>query len=101
MPAPSFVLAAVAVGLASIAEPLSCVLLRGLRSPRAEQPCFTHGVGSRRLAGDGGGEWRQELAAKEEAGLFDHVIVNDDLDAAYDKLKALVLPELQRTGAGL
>ena len=39
---------------------------------------------------------REELAFGEEPGNFDVVIVNDDLEEAYKKLREFVLPEVRR-----
>eukprot|EP00961_Rhodomonas_salina_P029161 393340-Rhodomonas_salina.1 len=51
---------------------------------------------TKRLAGA-----QKEMDAKEEAGLFDHVLVNEDLEGAYAKLKACVEPELQAMGVSM
>jgi len=40
-----------------------------------------------------------EMAAKDEAGVFEHTIVNADLDAAYAELVALLRAEIERLTA--
>jgi guanylate kinase len=37
-----------------------------------------------------------EMSYGEEAGNFNIVIVNDDLDTAYQKLRDFVLPEVEK-----
>ncbi len=37
-----------------------------------------------------------EMSYGEKAGNFDIVIVNDDLDTAYQKLREFVLPEVEK-----
>lgn len=39
-----------------------------------------------------------EMAYGEEEGNFDIIIVNDDLDTAYQKLREFVLPEIEKIG---
>ena len=43
---------------------------------------------------------REELAFGEEPGNFDVIIVNDDLEEAYKKLREFVLPEVRRQQGG-
>ena len=43
---------------------------------------------------------REELAFGEVPGNFDVVIVNDDLEEAYKKLREFVLPEVRRQQGG-
>jgi hypothetical protein len=38
------------------------------------------------------------MAYGEEEGNFDIIIVNDDLDSAYQKLREFVLPEIEKIG---
>jgi guanylate kinase len=56
----------------------------------------------RARATESGGEIDKRLqrakAQLEQAGKFDHVIVNDDVDRAADELQAIVERELQRAG---
>ncbi|XP_065123663.1 guanylate kinase isoform X2 [Paramisgurnus dabryanus] len=39
---------------------------------------------------------RTDMEMSKEPGLFDVVIINDDLDAAYGRLKEALLPEIQK-----
>lgn len=43
---------------------------------------------------------REELAFGEEPGNFDVIIVNDDLEECYKKLREFVLPEVRRQQGG-